>query len=82
MTTRLNTSSAGSALALDVVPVLDALQNQYEEELNGTKNIPWFEPLARHIPKLLEGLAGLFALVYLFGAIALGAALLFYTFRS
>ncbi|MBV8484065.1 MAG: hypothetical protein JO077_14510 [Verrucomicrobia bacterium] len=82
MTPKLNISSDGSTLTIDVAPVFDALPNEHEKNVNRAKSIPRLEPLARHTTKLLKGLFGLFAVFFVLAGIGLAAALLFNTFQS
>ena len=80
MTPNLNIGSAGNIFAVDEAPVIVALQDEYKKDKNGAKTFPQLKPLARLSTRLFEGLAGVFAIIYLLAVVALSGALLFYTF--
>ena len=66
--------------AVDKVPMILALQDEYKKDANGAETFPQLKPLARLSTSLFEGLVGVFAVFYLLAVAALSGALLFYTF--
>ncbi|MBV9874222.1 MAG: hypothetical protein JO025_05800 [Verrucomicrobia bacterium] len=80
MTPKLNSSSAGSAFAIDALPAIVALQDENQKDVNRAKTFLRLARLVKPTTGLFEGLAGVLAVFYLLAVVALSGALLFFTF--
>ena len=79
MNTILSIDSANGAVAANQAPAITSAFIKAEQ--SATEPISgWKESWLRFAPVILQGFAAVFAVLYLFGVCALGAALLFYTF--
>jgi hypothetical protein len=74
--------SASEVLAPDEAPAITHETPKSEKSLKrGAKNFIRMSSSLWHATEMLEWFAGVFAVLYLIGAVALGVALLFYTFN-
>jgi hypothetical protein len=73
-------SPASKVLATDETPALSSGKTNFEKRVSGAGNLIWKRLTVWRVTDILEGIVGVFAVLYLFGAVALGVALLFYTF--
>jgi|HubBroStandDraft_6_1064221.scaffolds.fasta_scaffold1753110_2 hypothetical protein len=81
MNAMLNISSASGVLTPDEVPAITSGTINSETKLTGALKLIRMRPWLSYAAALLQGVAGALAVLYLLGAIALGVALLFYTFN-
>ena len=80
MYTTLQMSPASKVLATDETPAINSGKTNPEKRVSGAGNLTLKRLPVWQITNILEGIIGVFAVLYLFGAVALGVALLFYTF--
>ena len=76
----LTISSASGVLAADEVPAIAFEKTKSERSLRGAINLTRIRQALWDAAEIVQGFAGFFAVLYLLGAVALGVALLFYTF--
>jgi hypothetical protein len=76
----LTVSSASGVLAADEVPTIISGPTKSEESFKGAINFTRMRPSLWDAVDVLQVFAGSLAVLYLAGAVALGVALLFYTF--
>ena len=76
----LTTSSASGVLAADKLPEIVFETTKSEKSLKGGINFTRMRPSLWDAAEMLQAFAGFIAVLYLLGAVALGVALLFYTF--
>ena len=81
MYTTLNMSSDRGVLAAEEVPAITFRETKSEEKsVSAANDLIRTRPSFWHATEILQGFAGVFAVIYLLGAVALGVALLYYTF--
>jgi hypothetical protein len=80
MHTNLNISSAIGVLTADEAPAITSGKAISEKSVSVARNLIRIRPTLWHATEMLQGFAVAFAVLYSFGAVALGVALLFYTF--
>ena len=80
MYTMLNISPASEVLAADEAPAITSRKKKSEKSVSGARNLIRIRPTLWQATEMLQSIAGVFAVLYLIGAVALGVALLFYTF--
>ena len=76
----LTISSATGVLAADEVPAIVFERTKSEKSLKGAINFTGMRQALWDAAENFQAFAGLFAVLYLVGALAFGVALLFYTF--
>jgi len=76
----LTISPASGVLAADEVPAIISGPTKSEKRFNGAINFTPMRPSLWDAADILQVFAGFLAVLYLAGAVALGVALLFYTF--
>ena len=79
MNTTLRFDAASGAEAVNQAPTITSATITAEQSTTEAIS-SWAESWARLAPVILEGFAGVLAVLYLLGACAVAAGLLFYTF--
>ena len=80
MYTTLNISSDRGMLAAEEAPAITFRETKSEKSVSAPNDLIRTRPSLWHATEILQGFAGVFAVIYLLGAVALGVALLYYTF--
>ena len=80
MYTNLNIGSASGVLTADEAPAITSGKAISEKNGSVARNLIRIRPALWHATEMIEGFAVAFVVLYSFGAVALGVALLFYTF--
>jgi hypothetical protein len=80
MYTTLDISPASEVLLADEVPAITSRKAKSEKSVSGARNLIWIRQTLWDVTEMLQGIAGVFVVLYLLGAVALGVAVLFYTF--
>ena len=80
MNPMLNLSSASGVSTLDEAPAITSGTISSERKVSDALKPIWMQLCFTYAVALLQGVALLFALLYLLGAVAFGVALLLYTF--
>ena len=75
----LDLNSSSRVLTPDETSAASCGEITSERKVSDALKLIPIRPLLSYTDALLQGVAALFALLYLLGAVALGAALLFYT---
>ena len=79
MNTTLRIDAASGAAAANQAPTItSAITKAEDSAIEAT--FTWMRPSLRLAAVIPQGVAGVFAVLYLLGAVAFGVALLFYTF--
>jgi hypothetical protein len=81
MNSTLDLSSAGKVLALGEVPTTTSEITTPEKSVTAERNVAGSQLSHWRASDILEGFVGVLAVLYLLGIVALGLALLFYTFN-
>jgi hypothetical protein len=76
----LGTFASSGVLAVDEAPTITSGATKTEKSVTGATNFIQIRPPLWHAVEMLEGFAGIVAVLYMLGAVAFGVALLFYTF--
>lgn len=79
MNTMLDSNSSMRVLTPDETPAVSSGEITSERKVIDALKLISVQSLLSYAGALLQVVAGLFALLYLLGAVALGAAVLFYT---
>ena len=79
MNAMLDSDSSSRVLTPNETPAVSSGEITCERKVIDALKLISVDPWLSYAAALLEGVAGVFALLYLLGAVALGAALLFYT---
>jgi hypothetical protein len=80
MYTTLDTTSDRGVLAAEEAPAITFRKAPSEKSVSATKDLIRTRPSLWHFTEILQGFTGVFAVIYLLGAVAFGVALLYYTF--
>jgi hypothetical protein len=80
MNTTLNIDSASRVLASDEASWTSTERTESERRLTGALRVLWTQPWLGYVRALLHVMAGVFAMLYSFGAPALVIVLLVYMF--
>ena len=80
MYTTLNMSSDRGVLAAEEVPAITFTETKSEKSVSAANDLIRTRPSLWHATEILQGVGGVFAVIYLFGAVAFGVALLYFTF--
>ena len=75
-----NTDSARGAFAPAETSAIDLETSKTAKTLEGAINFASVRPLRRYSAEILQGFAWVLMALYLIGAIALGCAILYFTF--
>lgn len=75
-----NTNSVGGAFAPAETSTTDFETQKTAKTLEDATNFASVRPLCRYSAGILQGIAWVFVALYLIGAIALGCAILYFTF--
>ena len=80
MYTTLNISSDRGVSATEEVPAITFREAKSEKSVSAANDLIRTRPSFWHATEILQGFAGVFAVIYLLGAVAFAAALLYFTF--
>ena len=81
MYTTLDISSDRGVLAAEQAPAITFRKTPSEKSASAANDLIRTRRSLWHFTEILQGFAGVFAVIYLIGAVAFGVALLYYTFR-
>jgi hypothetical protein len=76
----LGTFAGSGVLAVYEAPTITSGTTKSEKSVTGATNFIEIRTPLWHAAEMLEGFAGVVAVLYMLGAVAFGVALLFYTF--